>query len=411
MLKFIRLFPLLLISIGAFSQSKTADSLYDAKNYLQAGRYYLKSAAENDFIAAKKGYYYNAACCYSLAEKTDSAIVLLKKAIASGYKNIEQIKKDTDFSALHHLPQWEQVLKSIRTGSTETGNPEKVKLVTSDIHNYWKAYDLAQKDTADRLNIFRKYYVDKGSDGMQDYFATKVWTMKGFIKSQDSKPKFYAAIRKNTYLVDSQKPMMIESFRKFKQIFPGASFPAIYFVIGSFNSGGTVSDAGLLIGLDQSAGSADIPLDELNLWQRNNLGKVSGMPYLIAHELIHFNQKGMAKDTTLLKSVLVEGMADFIGELISGRNPNERLHVWAKGKEQQIWSDFRKEMYLNRARNWIGNGSQETAEKPADLGYWIGYQICKAYYDKSTDKNQAVNDMLNIKDYKAFYEQSGAAQL
>jgi hypothetical protein len=103
-------------------------------------------------------------------------------------------------------------------------------------------------------------------------------------------------------------------------------------------------------------------------------------------------------------------MADFFGELISGKTSNERLHVWAKGKEMQVWEDFKKEMWLSRSRNWIANSNQETAGHPADLGYWIGYMICKAYYEKATDKKQAAWDILNIKDYKAFYEKSGVEE-
>jgi len=81
----------------------------------------------------------------------------------------------------------------------------------------------------------------------------------------------------------------------------------------SFTSGGTVSDAGMLIGLDESAATQDIPTDELSLWQKNNFTAVANMPHLIAHELIHFNQDGLASDTTLLRAVLIEGMADFLG--------------------------------------------------------------------------------------------------
>ena len=302
-------------------------------------------------------------------------------------------------------------MKSIKVIPTTTKDPDKVKLVTSDIHNFWKAYDLAQKDTASRLSIYRKYYVEPGSEGLQDYFAIKVRSMKNFVRTHDKLPKFYASIRQNTLAVDKQKPKMIASFRKFKQIYPEAIFSNVYFVMGAFTSGGTVSEKGLLIGLDQSAGTPDIPVEELSLWQRNNLSKVNAIPYLIAHELVHFNQDGLESDTTLLRSVLIEGMADFIGELISGKPANERLHIWAKGKEKQVWDDFRKEMYLNKARNWIANSDQETADKPADLGYWIGYQICKAHYDNSSDKSKAVHDILNIKDYKEFYKKSGAAAL
>ncbi len=59
----------------------------------------------------------------------------------------------------------------------------------------------------------------------------------------------------------------------------------------------------------------------------------------------------MAGDTTLLCACILEGMADFLGELISGKTSNEQLHIFAKGKEKIIWKNFKKEMYLNKADN------------------------------------------------------------
>jgi uncharacterized protein YjaZ len=181
-------------------------------------------------------------------------------------------------------------------------------------------------------------------------------------------------------------------------------------LIGNYTSAGTVSSRGLLIGVDQYSKTDDVPVNELNLWEKNNFQRIENLPHLIAHELIHFNQAGLASDTTTLAAALREGMADFFGELISGKTSNERLHVWVKGKEKQVWEDFKKEMWLNRSRNWIANSSQETPDHPADLGYWVGYMICKAYYNKAADKRQAVWDILNIKDYKAFYEKSGVEE-
>ncbi|MBB6498373.1 TPR end-of-group domain-containing protein [Pedobacter cryoconitis] len=404
----------LLLNTAVFAQnnlSRTADSLYKAKNYTEAGKLYLLSAQKMDFKISKTGGYYNAACCYALNGRADSAMTLLKSAIAYGYKDLGNIKKDSDLMTLHSNPEWDKLISSIKVVSTSTHDPYKAKLVTSDIKNFWKAYDLAQTDTAKRSEIYRTYYIDAGTEGLQDYFGIKVKTMRNFLATHDQKPNFYRAIRKNTFSVDKLKPQMLESMVKLKQLYPQANFPNIYFVIGAFTSGGTSSDNGLLIGLDQGVRTPDIPVDELTLWQRNNFAELKNLPNLIAHELIHFNQEGMKNDTTLLHSVLVEGMADFIGELISGKTANSRLHLWAKGKEKLIWADFKKEMYLNRYYNWIANSNQETAEKPADLGYWVGYQICKAYYNNSTDKQKAISDMLNIKDYNSFYEKSGADKL
>lgn len=414
MLKQIYLSLLLLLSTCAFAQnmqSRKADSLYAVKSYIAAGRYYLLAADTDEFKSLKRNKYYNAACCYALSGKTDSAMLLLKKAVENGYKNGAHLKVDTDLDALHSMPEWTTLVARIGNIKASTNDPLKAKLVTTDIKNFWKAYDLAHQDTANRLAIYKKYYVEAGTIGLQDYFAIKVGSVKKFVETHDGKPNFYAAIRKNTFMVESQKPQMIASFVKFKQLYQAASFPDVYFVIGAFTSGGTSTESGLLIGLDQGVRTSDIPVTELTLWQNNNFNNLSGLPNTIAHELIHFNQNGMKRDTSLLHGVMVEGMADFIGELISGNNANPRLHVWAKGKEKQIWTDFEKEMYLKRSYNWIANSNQETADKPADLGYWVGYQICKAYYDKSVDKAKAVNDMLNIKDYKAFYQESGAHML
>jgi len=415
MLKFKQLLILLLLAgtatVAQVRPEKIADSLYKAKNFKEAGRYYLKATRQVDFEVLRSDNYYNAACCYVLSGQKDSALVLLTNAVNSGYKNIDQIKKDTDLESLRSLPGWPKLLNSIKTVKNSTTDPYKAKLITSDVKNFWKAYDLAKKDTANAINLYKKYYVEPASNGLQDYLGYKIRNLKNFVKSVNTKPLFYAAVRKNTYAVDQQKPQMIQSFVKFKQIYNKAQFPDIYFVIGAFSSGGTSTDAGLLIGLDQSARTEEVPVKELNLWQQNNFTNLKSLPNLIAHELIHFNQNGLAGDTTLLAGSLTEGMADFIGELISGKTANERLHVWAKGKEKQIWADFEKEMYFEKSRNWIANSDQETADKPADLGYWVGYQICKAYYNKSTDKNKAINDMLNIKNYKEFYVKSGAGQL
>jgi len=403
-------FILLFMMQGEVSLAQSmADSLYQAKNYSVAGHYYLQSAQQAEFKALRSGDYYNAACCYALTGKRDSAMALLRLAIAAGFKNGNQLKEDNDLSSLHNLPEWTRMVTQLEKITLGTHDPMRARLITKDVDNFWKAYDIAQSDTAHRADIYRKYYLDKGTDGLQDYFAIKIGSINRFVVAHDKKREFYAAIRKNTTMVESLKPGMISSFAKLKENYPDAYFPDIYFVIGAFTSGGTASDNGLLIGVDQAVRSSDIPLGELTMWERNNFQELNKLPNMVAHELIHFNQNGIKRDTTLLCAALVEGMADFLGELISGNTANERLKTWAIGREKKIWEDFEKEMYLARAGNWIANAKQETADKPADLGYWVGYQICKAYYDKSPDKKAAIREMLNFKNSKEFYEKSGVS--
>jgi hypothetical protein len=60
---------------------------------------------------------------------------------------------------------------------------------------------------------------------------------------------------------------------------------------------------------------------------------------------------------------------------------------------------------------WLYNGwnAKVLGDRPADLGYWMGYQISKAYYDSATDKRRAVREILSIRDFDRFVTQSGYA--
>ncbi|GAB3941795.1 hypothetical protein GCM10028805_05530 [Spirosoma harenae] len=384
-----------------------ADSSYNAKSFAVASTFYVKAGEAAEFPFQRKGVYYDASCCYALTGKIEQAFKYLTLSVKTyGYNNLNNISNDTDLKYLHADKRWLPLIKHIKPIQTSSDDPLKAQLITTDIRNFWDAYAQAKKDTNRRAQIFRDVYLAKASPGLQDYYQYKIQTVSRFVKSYDKLPQFYAALRPNTLKVEEQKGQMIDSFVKFKELYPEAKFPNVYFVMGCFSSGGTATNNGLIIGLDQNARTPAIPTSELTLWQKNNFSNLKEVPNVVAHELIHFQQNNLASDTTLLRAALVEGMADFLGELISGKTANPRLAVFAKGREKQIWADFKKEMYLNKASNWIANSSQETPDKPADLGYWIGYIICKAYYEEVADKKQAVHDILHIKNYRQFLEKS-----
>jgi hypothetical protein len=404
----------LILSLHTYSQDyqklhKKADSLYKIEAYDKALRLYLKTAAIADFKLQKTGSLYKACCCFSLLGMKDSALNALRESIRLGYSDKEYLLRDNDLKLLHHEKEWKQLVQLVKEEKKVLNkDPNGASLITEDIHRFWKAYDLAQKDTADRVAIYRQYYFDKSSRGMQDYMGLKVRSINEFVRHYDQRPAFYKAIRNNTLQTDSLKPSIFNCFIKLKAMYPQALFPDVYFIMGAFTAGGTVSKAGLLIGINQVCKTANVPTSELSLWQKNNFNLLENLSGFISHELIHFEQDKLlqSEDTTTLYPVLIEGMADFLGEMISGKNINQRLHEWAKGKEKRIWQAFTKDMYLNRFNNWIANADQETPDNPADQGYWIGYQICRAYYLNAVDKKQAIYDMLHFKNAKDFLKKS-----
>ena len=385
---------------------KKADKAYVLKNYKLAKVNYLKIIELSDFKSQKLNAAYNAACCLALEQKVDSAFILLNKALSFGFSNKAHLIQDSDLEILHGNQEWKKLIAAIPEPKILNDNPELASILTTDIHQFWKAYDLAQKEPTNARDIYKKIYFDKASDGMQDYMGLKVSSIDYFIKHINTHPKLYQTIRENTLKVDEYKKEIQLSFKNFKTLYPDAKFPDVYFVIGAFTSGGTVSSSGLLIGTNQVSDGEGVNTEELDFGAKLLMNKSEYLTNLVSHELIHFQQDEMKKDTITLGYVVKEGMADFLGELISGDTPNRKIFEWTKGKEKQIWTNFKKDMYYNRYNNWIANYNKASKDSYPDLGYWVGYEICKSYYEQAVDKKKAIYDMLRIQDYRQFLADS-----
>jgi len=393
--------------LSAFEIKKEGDDFYGTKNYQSAANRYLKLIELSDFKSQKQNAAYNAACCLALQKKVDSAFVLLNKMLEYGDFNYKSnLIKDSDLKILHNNKKWKKLLREIPELRSLNSNPDLAKIVTKDIHHFWEAYDLSEQENQNTHTIYKKHYFDKASNGMEDYMGSKVSSINNFIQHIQSHPKLYKTIRENTLKVDDYKIEIQKSFVNFKELYPEAKFPDVYFVVGAFTSAGTVSSSGLLIGINQMSDGDNVNTEELDFGSKLLMNKSKYVPNVVSHELIHFQQDEMKKDTITLGYVIKEGMADFIGELISGDTANRKIFDWAKGKEKQIWTDFKKDMYYDRYNNWIANYDTASENSFPDLGYWIGYEICKSYYENTKYKKQAIYDMLHIQDYRKFLTNS-----
>lgn len=129
--------------------------------------------------------------------------------------------------------------------------------------------------------------------------------------------------------------------------------------------------------------------------------------YVIAHEFVHAQQVAAMVDDptpTVLEGALVEGAADFIGELTAGGVSYAYLAAMTKGREKTIETAFLQDLDSRDVSKWLYNS---TADMPNDLGYWVGYRIVKAFYQRAADKRAAVRDILQMRDPRAFLAKSG----
>jgi hypothetical protein len=298
-----------------------------------------------------------------------------------------------------------QVSAEVSAGDTRrvNDNPENARIITSDIENFWKAYDLAGSDN--RSVVFQREYFARGSDGLKAFKRVRI-DRCSLLETLASHPLYYGSIRESTLRVKSMEAPIRASFRRLKSLYESAVFPDVYFLIGCLNSGGTTADAGLLIGAEMYGRTSTTPEEELDDWLKQVIKPVELIPHIVAHELIHYQQKHPEGGRTLLGESIREGGADFIAELISGKHINTHLHAYGDPRERGLWIEFRRDMNGLTKTNWLFNGSTATS-RPADLGYYVGYKICQAAYKSAKNEQQAVKEILEIKDYNQFLAHSG----
>ena len=287
------------------------------------------------------------------------------------------------------------------------GDPERARFVTTDVDHFWRAYDLAARepDRARRVAIYQREYLDRGSPGLKDFVRLRIKSAEELVAAIERQPRYYAAIRPGTLRVREMEEEMRGAFRRFEALYPDAVFPDVYFLIGVSNTGGTTSGSGLLIGTEMYGQAPGVPQDELPGWMKTALKPIESLPAIVAHESCHFNQK-LGEERTLLAKAIQEGSCDLIGELMAGEIITAPQHAWANPREAELWREFEAEMDSTGIRKWFYNGAT-SQDRPADLGYYVGYKVSQAYHARAADKRQAVRDILNVRDYRDFLARSG----
>jgi len=288
---------------------------------------------------------------------------------------------------------------------TEAQNrdPLKTQIVTSDLDNFWKAFEKTKPNYEPA--VFQELYLKPGSKGIEGFMEGRIGSAKNLAKVVATHPRYFEALKKSTDQIAGMKQQIVASLVKLKDYYPKARFPPVYFVIGGLSSGGTSSDDGLIIGAEMYGLTPTVPKEELDDWLQTVIKPVTEVPHIVAHELIHFQQS--YDGGTLLNACLKEGSADFIAKLISGKHINQHVHDFANPRERELWEEFKTRMLKDDYSGWLYSSSPG---RPNDLGYWMGYQIAKAYFDNSADKKAAIAAMLNIKNEEKFLKESGYAE-
>ncbi|HEY2660237.1 MAG TPA: DUF2268 domain-containing putative Zn-dependent protease, partial [Caulobacteraceae bacterium] len=250
--------------------------------------------------------------------------------------------------------------------------------------------------TAEQLD---RDYIAKGSDALRQFAKVRRVSGVSMAAAMAKRPEIYVNARRCMSVLPAVKQRLTVALNRLSELYPEARSAPIALEIGRGKPVGVTSSRGVYVGVEALC-AADFM--DPNLEDR--------FVHNIAHEYGHVQQP-RADDTdapgaTVLLASLIEGGAEFTAELISGGVGDYQFKALTKGHEAQIETAFVQDEDKTDLSQWLYNGVG-TPEHPGDLGYWVGYRIVKSYYQHAPDKHQALRDIFEMKDPKAFLAKSG----
>jgi hypothetical protein len=274
-----------------------------------------------------------------------------------------------------------------------TNHPDSVVFHTEDMTLFWKVFD--ETNPKFDAKAFQANYLDAGSAGLKGFINMRIESGNNLSKTIKKNLDYYTAVRSGTLSIEGKKEKLREYFFKLKELYPAAAFPDVYFVIGAKNTGGTTFRGGLIIGAEMFGQETETFKPRMD---------IKTLELVVVHELIHYQQK-YAPNNTLLAQSIREGTADFVCELVTDSHPDTALRQYGNNHEPELWLEFSQKMNGTDWTPWLYYTKDD--RRPKDLGYWMGYKIAKAYYDKIDNKEKAIYDILNIRDFDDFLVKSG----
>lgn len=278
------------------------------------------------------------------------------------------------------------------------GQDFKKQIATTDIDNFWIAYDqiIQSSDSLERIKLINELYIDKATEGLKGLINVRRYQDYEFINNILNYPKYWNSIRSNSSYLLKDTAQIEKYLTKLKEIYPELKPANIYFSIGAFRTGGTYEGTKVLFGGEFMLVQENSILEELPERIQKTIKEYApyDIPLIAIHEYIHTQQKTW-ENQSIIHLCVAEGVAEFISTLITEK-PLSPPVAFGKQNAERVLERYMVEIFRNEdVWNWLWSENQNEL-KVNDLGYYIGYEICERYYNNATDKKKAIKDLIEL---------------
>ena len=262
---------------------------------------------------------------------------------------------------------------------------DTVPILTQEVEDFWSLYD-------------------RGLDVHEVQAALLQGIIKGDPLRRGTAPEFVAFVREHKDFYENIRAASLESVRDLAPVreairglvrrFPKARLTPIRLAIGRMRTGGTVYGEEAFVAVEMFSRTASNPTAGLADLAPSRLHGPEYLPAAVVHELVH-QQQSQRTDFPLYETCLREGAADFIAELVTGRNLGAVAREWAEPRRDDLFRRFRRDTQGGGSGGWLYG--DPAPGQPRDLGYWIGSDICARYWRTTKGKQNDVREIAQMR--------------
>lgn len=299
-------------------------------------------------------------------------------------------------------------------------DPDKAKFIVDDIDNFYNMLPILDqaKGTQDSINIIQNNYIDRASNGLKEYWETEKRNGKSiedeYLKIIRSYPKYFLSLKSSMYELPSHFSQYSRYLERIKELYPDALFYNNYFSVGFFNTQGQMlKSRSVFVSTEAALTSTEVDYNEFSdnfSWLQEDAVSFKELGYLIVHENLHSQQKIINSEKSFLNTAIIEGAAVFLTEFICGKESlvgpaglGTDMFETASKEGVNIWKEFAKDLSNNNSSQWFFN---DNGKYPFAMGYYMGYMICKDFYENSKNKEEALNILIKVADSEFIYRNS-----
>lgn len=270
-----------------------------------------------------------------------------------------------------------------------------------------------------------RLYWEQASAGLAAYRAAYQVTPEAMTDALKRRPDVYEALA-NLNLTSAEAERTLRVAQSMQSLVPDLPAVPIFLFAGVTGFGATVKE------VRSGSGAADlgvlIPLEIVLVADRSEElppaqpAALALLPQFVGHELTHVAQvqlQGLDRYRSLYRNpswgtnlafAIREGAADLLSELSSGQL---RLrHRYFIAHEEEIWDEFGRDLDGPApSSRWFSVRSETTGPRPPQLGYAVGWSICRRFYERHGRTRNALVEILSAAEPEDFLRIfSGARQ-